>query len=389
MGYIFGLVLGFVIFIMPLILFVLNIICLFKKEGKIFNKRRRYAGQSLAFGFILFALAIYCMSSYKWDESVVSGAANITTHQPFSEDYIIWLAVIAIIAVISLIILDNDKILPPLAASLYVSGVYAGILLFFICSVQLFSVFLPHDNSGVFSIDPFSIIFYLYLYILNYFVCSVRIIGDTIRKYCDHFMISDTDSRWKFSRKLAMLLSRASGWIVFPALCLIPLTGLLITVCIIGGQGADGIIKAFTETSDWTFSRMVSPPPIQYEGHYLCTVAVNGHEKVVKPTRMGVRHSVKIVVNRQLCTANAFEQLIEDKTPRFHKLVRNIYDTYGYPISKYITTKPRADIVYFIMKPLEWIFLITLYLFDENPESRIALQYTGRHICEFKGTENT
>ncbi|MGN1181023.1 MAG: DUF6688 family protein [Suilimivivens sp.] len=27
------------------------------------------------------------------------------------------------------------------------------------------------------------------------------------------------------------------------------------------------------------------------------------------------------------------------------------------------------------MKPLEWIFLIVLYLFDEKPENRICRQY--------------
>ena len=39
-----------------------------------------------------------------------------------------------------------------------------------------------------------------------------------------------------------------------------------------------------------------------------------------------------------------------------------------------------ADITYLIMKPLEWIFLIVLYLFDEKPENRIATQYIGKKI---------
>ena len=88
-------------------------------------------------------------------------------------------------------------------------------------------------------------------------------------------------------------------------------------------------------------------------------------------------------MNRQLCAANAFEQLIEDKAPRLHRLVRHIYDKYGYPVSKHITTRLRADIVYILMKPLEWLFVAVLYLFDRDPESRIAVQYTGRHVREF------
>ena len=179
------------------------------------------------------------------------------------------------------------------------------------------------------------------------------------------------------------MLSKASGWVWFPVICLIPLTGLLICICILFGQGPWGIIKAFTETSDWTYSTMISPPPEHYTGHYLCTVAVNGHEKLVKPTRLGVRQGVKIGVNRQLCVANAFEQVIEEKTPRFHRLVRYIYDNYGYPLSKHITTKLRADIIYIVMKPLEWIFLAVLYLSDISHESRIAVQYTGRKMNDF------
>ena len=81
--------------------------------------------------------------------------------------------------------------------------------------------------------------------------------------------------------------------------------------------------------------------------------------------------------------ANAFEQVIEEKTPRFHRLVRYIYDNYGYHLSKHITTKLRADIIYIVMKPLEWIFLSVLYLSDISPESRIAVQYTGRKMNDF------
>ena len=146
-------------------------------------------------------------------------------------------------------------------------------------------------------------------------------------------------------------------------------------VFILIGQGADGPLKAFTDTADWTFSRQTPPPPIEYEGHYLCTVAAGGHKKVVKPLRYGTRRGQRIVVNRQLCVANAFEDYIQTKFPGFHRLIRGVYDKYGYPISKHITTRTRADIVYFLMKPLEWIFLGFLYTMDVNPEDRIRKQY--------------
>ena len=75
------------------------------------------------------------------------------------------------------------------------------------------------------------------------------------------------------------------------------------------------------------------------------------------------------------CVANAFEQLLEERTPRFHRALRSFYDNYGYPISKHIRTPLSADMIYLVMKPLEWLFVAVLYLFDEKPEDRIARQY--------------
>ena len=224
---------------------------------------------------------------------------------------------------------------------------------------------------------------FLFIYVLNYFLMAVRIISGNVKRYLDNFSENDIHTNSALGVWAVNVLSKASGWVWFPVICLIPLTGLLICICILFGQGPWGIIKAFTETSDWTYSTMISPPPKEYMGHYLCTVAVNGHEKLVKPTRLGIRQGVKIGVNRQLCVANAFEQVIEERTPRFHRLVRYIYDNYGYPLSKHITTKLRADIIYIVMKPLEWIFLAVLYLSDICPESRIAVQYTGRKMNDF------
>ena len=43
-----------------------------------------------------------------------------------------------------------------------------------------------------------------------------------------------------------------------------------------------------------------------------------------------------------------------------------------------------ADIIYFLMKPLEWLFLLVLYLFDTNPENRIAVQYPHKPLPKVK-----
>lgn len=368
----------FICFIFPIILTVKNIIYLAKRDVPQ-KKKQKQTVTTMVTGMLLSVLDIAFLSEYKWDEPVVINEPNDLTelHEPFSSDYALSLFLFALTAAVCLIILSRGKILPPLSAALCVSGVYGGIILSLFYISQL-SVNLFNFDKIIFLAIP-----YLLLFPINFILIAARVIRETILLYTAHFRENDIEPKNGFDRHLRKILEKSAGWIWFPILGIIPLTGLLVIICILFGQGPAGIIKAFTETSDWAYSTMISPPPVEYEGHYLCTVAVNGHEKIVKPTRLGIRHGVKIGVNRQLCVANAFEQLIEDKAPRFHKWVRYVYDKYGYPLSKHITTKLRADIVYIVMKPLEWVFLTALYLFDRDPESRIAVQYTGRHVREF------
>lgn len=163
-------------------------------------------------------------------------------------------------------------------------------------------------------------------------------------------------------------------WIVimFPVLIIIQL------ILVLFGQKPDSFIQVFFETSSYNYSKVIAPDPIVVpgDGHYLCTVSAEGHEKIVKPVRGGIRHGRRVIVNRQLMVANAFENVLEEYTPKIHKIIRYIYDKYGYPLSKHINTKLSADIVYILMKPLEWIFLIVLYSVDRNPENRINIQYS-------------
>lgn len=375
-GFIFLAIICLVIFGLPAAMTVWNIISLTPKKDKVKNRRKKDIA-TLLLGFCLTAVMIKLMSSYHWDEPVMIGGDLFSIlHEPFSSDYVLSLVLYAAVPIACMIIAGQDKLLPPLVGAFCIGGIYGGMVLCFFYTSQLM--------GGIFE-RKFVVIYFalLFIYVLNYLLMAVRIISGNVKRYLEYFRENDIQPRSVIGVWAMNVLSKASGWVWFPVICLIPLTGLLICICILFGQGPWGIIKAFTETSDWTYSTMISPPPEHYTGHYLCTVAVNGHEKLVKPTRLGVRQGVKIGVNRQLCVANAFEQVIEEKTPRFHRLVRYIYDNYGYPLSKHITTKLRADIIYIVMKPLEWIFLAVLYLSDISPESRIAVQYTGRKMNDF------
>lgn len=375
-GFIFLAIICLVIFGLPAAMTVWNIISLTPKKDKVKNRRKKDIA-TLLLGFCLMAVMIKLISSYHWDEPVMIGGDLFSIlHEPFSSDYVLSLVLYAALPIACMMIAGREKLLPPLVGAFCIGGIYGGMVLCFF--------YTSHLLGGLFE-RKFVVVYlaFLFIYVLNYFLMAVRIISGNVKRYLAYFRENDIHPNSALGVWAVNVLSKASGWVWFPVICLIPLTGLLICICILFGQGPWGIIKAFTETSDWTYSTMISPPPEHYTGHYLCTVAVNGHEKLVKPTRLGIRQGVKIGVNRQLCVANAFEQVIEERTPRFHRLVRYIYDNYGYPLSKHITTKLRADIIYIVMKPLEWIFLAVLYLSDISPESRIAVQYTGRKMNDF------
>jgi hypothetical protein len=135
--------------------------------------------------------------------------------------------------------------------------------------------------------------------------------------------------------------------------------------------------RVFTQTCDHTFSQLpiLHPPPVS-DCHYLCTVAAQGHARLVRPERFGRRGGGVIVVNRQLAVANAFEDLLHTRWPRFGALARRVYDRLGWPVSRWIRSPWAADAVYLAMKPAEWSFYLVLLLLDRGPpEARIDRMY--------------
>lgn len=287
-------------------------------------------------------------------------------HTPISPEYGWLLLIILIWFFISWICLSysgrTKNLFPPLVTAFFIAGIYAGWIL---CIVYLIQIAGGMDFVW----------FYLCLLPVNLVLLSV------------HSMFSFTAFYGKLQAEVVysnpllnqvnQFLAKGNRWLLSGLFFLVILLPAAVLLLELFGQRPDVLIKAFTETSDWTLSQQISPPPLTYDAHYLCTVSLRGHKKIVKPIRYGIRRGEKIVVNRQLCVANAFEQLIEERTPRLHRAVRNFYDKYGYPVSRHITTPLAADITYLIMKPLELVFLAVLYTVDKKPEDRIALQYLG------------
>lgn len=299
------------------------------------------------------------ISEIRWDSDWMVQLHNGEHHTPIATWTVPTVITLAAVALAGYLILRFRRIgtLPPLLATLAIGAMYLGGALCVTWCIQM----IDHDPV-------------LCLYPANLLLIGAKVVKELVlnRKSEEHPAPQGKSKPILFIHRL---LSRAENWPWMGILFALPLLGIIIAVLTLFGQAPDSIIQAWTQTSDWTFSQQVAPQNIYVDQHYLCTVAAGGHQKIVKPLREGKRHGHKVLVNRQLCIANAFEQLLEEKLPRTHRAIRRFYDRYGYPIAKHIKSPYTADVIWFLMKPLEWLFLIALYLCDTKPENRIAVQY--------------
>lgn len=308
---------------------------------------------------IIFSIILFSFLNITFKDWNV-GLVNYQSHSPIFSKSMLSIIVLLLISFIGYFLcrfIDLEK-RPPLVSVIAISSMYIGVIISILWCIQIKDEY-----------------FLLMLLPINYIIIILKTIRSLIyeKSISLNKEISFTVNE-KFP-KVNKLISNYSNWPWIAAILTLPLLGVIIIILILFGQKPNSIIKAWTETADWTFSQKVPPQNIFYDEHYLCTVAAGGHKEVVKPLREGKRHGHKVLVNRQLCVANAFEQILEERVPKIHKIIRSFYDKYGYPIATKIKSPYTADTIYFLMKPLEWIFLIVLYLFDINPEDRIAIQY--------------
>ncbi|HIJ72245.1 MAG TPA: hypothetical protein HPP87_12955 [Planctomycetes bacterium] len=88
---------------------------------------------------------------------------------------------------------------------------------------------------------------------------------------------------------------------------------------------------------------------------FVVTAALRGHRCIVGPFAKVNRCSVIRQVNCQLITFWYLEAIWQRHHPKTHKIFRSIYNRLGPYISEQIKTRLEADIVYLMMKPLEWM----------------------------------
>ena len=298
----------------------------------------------------IFIFIVKDMTFYDWSEPLINSQKHALI---WSGAYPTFFT-IAALTLLALIIYSyrDANSLSPLANIFCISGILGGVVLLLVFDQQL----------QVASFHTFFLLIY-----------SINLLWVRIKEWQEDRTEITYENR--LLQYFHQLLNKSRNWPWLAVLLALPTLVLVVLILMLFGQQPDSMIKAWTNTADWAFSQKIPPQNLIIDEHYLCTVAAGGHEKVVKPQRMGVRHGHPVVVNRQLCIANAFEQVLEEKMPRFHRFLRRNYDRYGYPFAKHIKKKWAMDLIYYLMKPLEWIFLLVLYLVDRKPENRIAMQY--------------
>lgn len=356
-----GFILGaFIIY--PLVLTAVNLILLFVRADSP-ELRKRAKGFEIITLILgpLYSALVQLLMEIRWDSDWQETLTNNEVHAPIYTQTWPTVLTLALIGFVGYLILSFIKLekLPPLVTVCAMAAMYLGTAEIILFTVQIFAV--------------------EYLVLCLFPINCVLIAAKTVRyKIVEWNRLSEAQNKtWEnpLFNVINQKLKNAAYWPLAAFLLMWPLLGILIVILVLFGQQPDAVIRAWTETSDWNLSQKIAPQNVYYDEHYLCTVAAGGHRKLVKPLRMGKRHGHRVVVNRQLCVANAFEQLLEERTPGFHRHVRHFYDTYGFPVARLIRSRYIADVIYLVMKPLEWFFLIVLYFCDVNPENRIAVQY--------------
>lgn len=286
-------------------------------------------------------------------------------YSPFAFKHVLTLIVFSLLAMFGLIKLWlQGRAMPPLMFVLAIIFVLIGVPLSIAILIQVSSNANPGGGAFLFVGLPL-------IYIVTSIIVLFKVVSEEVNEAAQKVYQN------RFLQYINQKLANTTTQPYWVFILLFPVFIIIVAMLMLFGQDAQSVFKVFTDTTTWNFSEKTHPPFLDHKGHYLCTVAACGSPEVVKPIRLGKRHGLEIIVNRQLQVANAFEELIQENAPTLHRLIRKMYDQYGYPLSKKINTKRGSNLTYYLMKPLEYGFLFVLYLFSCQPEQKIAKQYAG------------
>lgn len=360
----------YLLVISPLLLIPWNIgsfiCCLWGKEEKTSGKYQTKYVEVLGIFLGLFCTFLV-PPEIAWGSSWWEAIDALSLYPPVAAEYSFTFEVLCLFAFLGYLFLRFRSIetQPPLLSVFSISSLYVGI---FLCTIWCIQIVSGNQDAFFHLILPLNVI----LIYVKTILLFVRHKTATLEIGVENNTIS--------LPYLKLFLKKAEDYPKLAFLGLLPFLGISVGILMLFGQKPDSLVAMWTETAEWNLSQQIPPPRLDHTGHYLCTVAVCGSPTLVKPLWVGERGGEKILVNRQLAIANGFEQILEEKTPQLHRVIRSIYDKTGYPISRHITTPFWSNVTYLLMKPLEWFFLLVLYLVDVTPEQRIASQYRGDSV---------
>lgn len=248
-----------------------NIYLAFTKNMKklLSQKTKVFEISSLIYGAFLQCLAIsfFFELSHKYSMEITT----IDDYSPISTDHILTLICMVLVSFAGYLVLrlcDFNKI-SPIIIVLSLSAMF----LFVLVSLPWILQTMPQLSEGDLGILT------VCLFPFNFFLLIIT----TIKRIIFEWKPVHKDK--KSLRMLERMLLNSKKLPLFAFIFMIPLLIVIIIILILFGQDSDSMIRAWTDTAEWTLSQQIPPPRLDSTGHYLCTVAANGHKKLVKQIR--------------------------------------------------------------------------------------------------------
>lgn len=227
---------------------------------------------TIIIGYI-FSVLPWIFSGFRdYHEAIQVPADSIQTHSPIHSDHLLTIGVLLLLGYIGYMYIRFKY--PRLSLLGYVismSSVFISNIIGVVVMVQMSGNFVSNDVN--FDIVLISVLFTLLP--LNFLIYSIVLIREIVR----HDELEERTYKHEILNQLNIYLVNSNKLLGIALLLSIPLMGIATMILMLFGQKADSVIKAFTETSDWRLSQRISPPPVQVDGHYLCTVSLRRHRK--------------------------------------------------------------------------------------------------------------
>lgn len=181
------------------------------------------------------------------------------THTPVftgAQPTVVVLTCIGVLGYLGLSIVEL-KHMSPLVMVFSMAAMYIGIILSILWAIQLSG--FNQIGRGDFSFERFFTLNILpSLLPLNCILIGIKVVRHRVQEW-NEIEHQQREYKNELLQLLQNKLMRSENWMVLAFVLMWPLFGLCICILTFFGQQTDSIIKAWTETSGWTFSQKLPP----------------------------------------------------------------------------------------------------------------------------------